>query len=195
MKKLNELRDVPDDFILCTIDVVELYPNIPHKEGLEAIRKALDKREDQTISTDSLILLAECVLKNNVFEHNMRYFKQLNGTAIGTKFAPPCTILFMGYFEDKILNSLVEKPLVWWRYIDDIFMIWQHGEEALKEFLKILNSCHPTIKLTAEYSLNKVHFLDVEVIDSGKKPLTDLYAKPTDTHQCSRIFILSRISF
>ena len=24
----------------------------------------------------------------------------------------------MGYLEDKILNSLVEKRLVWWRYID-----------------------------------------------------------------------------
>ena len=113
LKKLNELRHLPDDFILCTIDVVGLYSNIPHKEGLEAIRKALDKREDQTISTDSLILLAECVLKNNVFEHNMRYFKQLNGTAIGTKFTPPYAILFMGYLEDEILNSLVERPLVW----------------------------------------------------------------------------------
>ena len=85
LKRLNELWDLPDDFILCTIHVVGLYPNIPHKEGLEAIRKALDKREDQTISTDSLILLAECILKNNVFKHNMRYFKQLNGTAIGTE--------------------------------------------------------------------------------------------------------------
>ena len=92
LKKLNELRDLPDEFILCTIDVVGLYPNIPHKEGLEAIRKALNKREDQTISTDSLILLAECVLKNNVFEHNMIYFKQLNGTAIRTKFARPYAI-------------------------------------------------------------------------------------------------------
>ena len=167
---------MPLDFILCTIDVVVLYPNIPHKDGLEAIRNALDKREDQTISTDSLILLAECVLKNNVFEHNMRYFKQLNGTAIEIKFAPPYVILFMGYLEDKILNSLVEKPLVWWRYIDDIFMIRQQGEEKLKEFLKILNNCYPTIK----YSLEKVNFLDVEVIRSGNKLL---YIKPTDTHQ------------
>ena len=168
---------MPDDFILCTIDVLGLYPNIPHKDELEAMQKALDKQEGQTISTDSLILLVEFVLKNNVFEHNMRYFKQLNGTAIGTKFAPPYAILFMGYLEHKILNSLVEKPLVWLRYIDDIFMIWQHEEEALTEFLKILNSCHPTIKLTAEYSL------DVEVTWSGNKLLTALYIKPTDTHQ------------
>ena len=45
LKKLNELRDLPDEFILCTIDVVGLYPNIPQKEGLEAVRKALNKRE------------------------------------------------------------------------------------------------------------------------------------------------------
>ena len=31
LKKLNELRDLPDDFILCTIDVVGLYSHIPHK--------------------------------------------------------------------------------------------------------------------------------------------------------------------
>ena len=183
LKKRNKLRDLPDDFILCTINAVGLYPNIPHKEGLEAIRKALDKREDQTISAESLILLAEYVLKNNVFEHNMRYFKQLNGIAIGTKFTPPYAILFMGYLEDKILSSLVKKPLFWCCNIDDIFMIWQHGEKALKEFLKILNSCHPTIKLTAEYSLNNVKYLDVEVIGSGNKLLTDLCIKPTDTHQ------------
>ena len=58
-------------------------------------------------------------------------------------------------------------------------MIWQHGEEKLKEFLKILNSCHPTIKFTAD----KVNFLYIEVIRSENKLLTDLYIKPTDTHQ------------
>ena len=113
----------------------------------------------------------------------MRYFKQLQGTIIGTKFALRYTILFMSYLEDKILNSFVEKNLVWWRYIDDIFMIWEHGKEKLKEFLKILNSCPPTIKFTAEYSLDKINFLDVKVIRSGNKLLTDLYIKSTDSRQ------------
>ena len=58
--------------------------------------------------------MAESVLKNSVFEHNMRYFKQLQGRAIGNKFAPPYAILFMGYLEDKVLNYVVEKLLVWW---------------------------------------------------------------------------------
>ena len=64
-------------------------------------------------------------------------------------------------------------------------MIWQHEEGALKEFLKIVNSCHLTIKVTAEYSLDKNNCLDVEVIRSRNKLLTDLYIKPTDTHQYS----------
>ena len=85
----------------------------------------------------------------------MRYFKQLHGTAVGTKFAPPYSILFMGYLEDRTLNSLAEKPVVWWRYID-IFMIWQHEGEKVVEFVKILNSCHPTIKFTTEESLDEV---------------------------------------
>ena len=89
----------------------------------------------------------------------------------------------MGYLEDKILNSLVEKSLVWWPYNDDILWFGNTGKRPLKSFLKILNSCHPTIKFTALYSLDKVKFLDVEVIRSGNKLLTDLYIKPTDTHQ------------
>ena len=59
---------MPDDVILCTIDVVGLYPNIPHDEGLIAMRKALDLRKDKRISAESLIELAECVLKNNIFK-------------------------------------------------------------------------------------------------------------------------------
>ena len=70
--------------------------------------------EVQSISPESLILLAESVLKSSIFEHNMRYFKQLQGTIIGNKFAPPYAILFMGFLEDRVLNYFVEKSLVWW---------------------------------------------------------------------------------
>ena len=104
---------MPDDLILCTIDVVCLYPNIHHEEGLIAIRKALDTRKDKTISTDSLIELAECVLKINIFEHNKSVFKQLRGTTIGTKMVPPYAIIFIDSLEKDILSNSLLKPLVW----------------------------------------------------------------------------------
>ena len=42
---------------------------------------------------------------------------------------------------------------------------------------------HPTIKFTAEYSKEEVNFLDlnIKLIDGELK--TDLFVKPTDTHQ------------
>ena len=58
-------------------------------------------------------------------------------------------------------------------------MLWIHGEKALKKFLKILNSYHPTIKSTANYSREKISFSDVEIIKKGNQLVTDLYIKPT----------------
>ena len=83
----------------------------------------------------------------------------------------------------NFLKSVELKPDVWWRYIDDIFLIWNHGEEELKKFLELLNDFHPTIKFTADYSKDRINFLDVQVIRRGNKIVTDLYVKPTDTHQ------------
>ena len=83
---------MPDDVTLCTIDVVGLYPNIPHDDGLIAIRKAVDLQKDKRISIEAVIELVEYILKNNIFERNL-FYKQLRGTAIGTKMAPPYAIV------------------------------------------------------------------------------------------------------
>ena len=112
LKKIANLPPLPDNLILYTIDGVVLYPNIPHEEGLIAIRKALDTRKDKTISTDSVIELAECVLKNNIFEHNKSVFKQFRVAAIGTKMATPYAIIFMNSLEKDILSNSLLKLLV-----------------------------------------------------------------------------------
>ena len=46
--------------------------------------------------------------------------------------APPYAIIFMGDSEEKILKDCDKKSLTWWRPIDDIFMLWQHGEKELE---------------------------------------------------------------
>ena len=183
LKKLRDLPDLPSDAILCTVDVVGLYPNIPHADGLEALRKSLDSRQNPEVSTETLMDLAELVLNNNYFIHNGDTFKQKSGTAIGTKFAPSYAILTMGDFEEKALDGATLKPWLWWRYIDDIFLVWEHGEDSLLEFLEYLNGLHPTLKFTYKYSRDSIEFLDVLVIREGAGIKTDLFVKETDTHQ------------
>ena len=88
LRKLQNLPKLPDDVILSTINVVGLQPNTHNDEGFLFLKKALDKRQNETVSTESLIELAELVLENNYFEFNDRFRKQKEGTTIRTNFAP-----------------------------------------------------------------------------------------------------------
>ena len=182
LRKIKELGQLPEGTILCTIDVVGLYPNIPHDEDLAFLKDFVDSRVDKKVTTDTLIELAELVLKNKIFEFSDKTYKQICGTVIGAKFAPPYAVL-MAALEEKILNKVKKKPNVWWRYIDDIFFMWEHGEELLKEFINKINSFHPTIKFTADWSKEKVSFLDVDVTLNNGVLSTELFVKPTETHQ------------
>ena len=45
------------------MDVVGFYTNIPLDEGLPALRQRLDERDKKDVCTDTLVKLAELVLK------------------------------------------------------------------------------------------------------------------------------------
>ena len=78
---------LPEGAILCTVDFVGLYPNMPHEEGLASLRKFLDANFSFIrTETETLSELAEIVLKNIIFQFNERTLKQLRGTEIGTTF-------------------------------------------------------------------------------------------------------------
>ena len=84
----------------------------------------------------------------------------------------------------KNVKNAPFHPHTWFRYIDDIFMIWTEGLDNLKIFIDYLN-IHPTIKFTSSHSSTNVSFLDVNVslTNDGNRISTDLYTKPTDKHQ------------
>ena len=128
------------------MDALGLYSNIPHYEGLSAPRKRLEERGDKDVSTDNLVELAEGVLKNKIFNSNEKTLKQKRGTTIVTKFIPSYSILSMAELEEKILKAVDHKSYLWWRYTDDIFFIWEHGEEKLKSFVKTLYEIQSTMQ-------------------------------------------------
>ena len=77
LKKLRSLPNLPDDIILFTVDVVGLCPNIPHDEGLSALRKRLDLRQEKDVTTSTLVELAEVVLKNNIFTFKKKTHRRI----------------------------------------------------------------------------------------------------------------------
>ena len=71
---------------------------------------------------------------------DIQHFIQQHGTTMGTRMAPAFANLFMGEFERKALEGYVDKPFLWLRYLDDILMVWTHGNEKLESFIAYLNS-------------------------------------------------------
>ena len=84
---------------------------------------------------------------------------------------------------ERILEDIELQPRIWWRYINDISFILEHGEDFLKQFIETFNAFHPTIKFTKEWSREEINFLDVNVRLRNRQLETDLRIKPTDTHQ------------
>ena len=106
---------------------------------------------------------------------------------MGTWMAPSYANLFMGKLECEFLRTQNIEPRVWWRFIDDIFVIWTHGEEELCRFNQSLNHHHPTIKFTATWSAEQVMFLDIMLCLKNGQIGTDLYTKHKDKHQYLRM--------
>ncbi|XP_022110020.1 uncharacterized protein LOC110989744 [Acanthaster planci] len=72
--------------------------------------------------------------------------------------------MFMEEFEQLAINTTDHRPNVWIRYVDDTFVIWQHGQDNLRLFLKHLNGLHSSIQFTTEQERNgNISFFDVEV--------------------------------
>ena len=89
----------------------------------------------------------------------------------------------MEQFEQQALNTAKKKPSNWYRYVDDTFVVWPHGEEELQDFLQHLNSLHPNIQFTMETEKdNKLAFLDVLVKKRSDGSLGHtVYRNPTHT--------------
>lgn len=175
---------IPDGSLLVTLDVASLYTNIPHSDGIRSVIQAYDNAsEDNPVDSETLGVLLELVLKLNNFEFNNAHYVQINGTSMGTKIGPNYANIFMGTLESEFLSSAQLHPLFYRRFIDDIFLIWCHGEEELKKFITAFNNAHENISFSHTYSASTINFLDVTVKISDNKLVTSVYRKPTDRHQ------------
>ena len=189
LKILRDLGQVPPNCLLVTLDVSSLYTNIPNIEGVQAARNLLRKHRfiDAKPHISSLLQALEMVLTMNNFEFNGNHYIQVGGTAMGTKVAPSFANTFMGQFEETHIYTHPIKPLLWLRYIDDIFAIFHEDEDTVNLFVSEINTCHHSIKFTSEISKESVNFLDTTVHLSPTGEIhTDLYSKPTDSHNYLR---------
>ena len=190
--KLSSIKNIPANSFLVTMDVSSLYTNIDHEEGAEACFKKLEERKNKSIPSIVIKNLILMILKSNAFRFGNEYYRQITGTAMGTPMAPNYANLFMDNFEQNLLHDYSQKtglsPLVWFRFIDDIFFIWTGNKDALDHFISFTENYSKyknmkfKIKFEIHLSINEVHFLDVTISLKHGKLIATLFNKPTDSH-------------
>ena len=100
---------------------------------------------------------------------------------MGTRMAQCYANIFMAELEENFLSGYPHRPLAYYRYIDDIFIIWSHGLDHLHNFINSINDQHSNIIFTSNISTTSVNLLDVSIDLHGGHISTKTYTKSTDT--------------
>ena len=94
--ELNSER-IPDNTILVSFDIINMYPSIDNDRGIAAVMNASETRAYKSPSTDCIIRGLEICLKCNNSRYGSQNLLQLNGTATGAPNS--CSNADLGAFD------------------------------------------------------------------------------------------------
>ena len=178
-------QGVPDEAILVSFDIVNMYPSIDNQFGLKAVQKALNGRELQKPPTDCIIEgLKLCLYNNNSVFANENLL-QTNGTATGAPNSCSYADIAISTIDEevlKIISSKYTEMMYFGRYRDDCLSLWIGSIDALNDFHDFLNSLNSNLKFTMEVGNETLCFLDLKISIRNNKLETSVYSKPTDSH-------------
>lgn len=186
---------IPTQSYLITLDVDAMYTNIDNSMGLQAVRTRFLQNPDPLRPDQQILDLLDICLSSNDFVFNNQTYLQISGTAMGKKFAPSYANIVASVWEEQALSKCPIQPLLYKRFLDDIFIVWPHDMDSFKEFFNILNNHHPSIRLKSTIDQQSVDFLDLTLFKGQRFHTVNLldtrvFFKPTDKH-----LLLHKLSF
>ena len=173
---------------MASLDVESLFTNIPLEETIVNCIDDLFSYFDYqgSLSKFDLHQLLKLATTESFFLFDNKMYKQLDGVAMGLPLGPTLANAFLSHYEKIWLKDcpLEFKPVVYRRYVDDIFVLFK-SQEHLPSFVNYMNSKHRNMKFTSEYeNSNSFSFLDVKVTRCEDGFSTSVFRKPT----FSRVF-------
>jgi hypothetical protein len=172
-----------DNETFLSFDVTSLYTSVPIEQSIEIIKDLL--ASDTTLDTRTNLTPDEIVsgiglcLHSTFFTFKQTLYRQSNGVAMGSPIAPTVANIFLGYLEQQIMSTFAHPPRVWWRYVDDTFVIVQR--DFRNTLLDFINSFCSEVSFTCETesSQRSLSFLDCLVTSTGAQFHMSVFRKPT----------------
>ena len=195
MDILNKLPNIVNSSTkLITLDVESLYNNITHNLGLRAIAYWLNTYPEvlDRITPNFVMESIALILENDTFTFDGKYYKQLIGTAMGTKCAPAYAALTLGYLEIGLYENIeytFSKSVgeqfknMYKRYLDDVLIIMSDPTITEESVYTLLNNLDENLTFKIETSGKTVNFLDITISIKNNTIDTDIFYKSTDSKQ------------
>ena len=140
IRRIRSIIDLPSDVLLVTLDVVSLYPSIPHDFGLCALRNFLLDRNLPAIFVNGIHNMTEMVLKKNVFEFNSEFQFTCNYSTECVQFLDVSVSLDNS---GNITTDLYVKPTDTQQYLMATSCHPNHTKRSIpyRQALRILRIC------------------------------------------------------
>ena len=137
VQTLESIHIQPDG-LMVSFDVVSLFTRVPIADSLKLLSHHFE---------DGVLALFKHDLTSTYFCFDGKFYEQTGGVAMGSPLSPVIASFFMEDFEKRAIEQEPHKPVCWFRYVDDTFVIWPHGKQELGQFLNHLNGIHKNINL------------------------------------------------
>jgi hypothetical protein len=161
-----------------------MYTNIPRKDIINIISNILDNNvEIQSNICKVIIYILKIVMEQNYFQFDQKYYKQMRGLAMGAPTSAILAEIFIQHLEHKYINPILNTQVIaYYRYIDDMFIIYNKKKTNIEETLKDFNNIQPSIKFTIEKEKQrKIIYLDITIHRRNNQFELSIYRKPTKT--------------
>jgi len=165
---------------MLSLDVTSLFTNIPKELVIRGIEcRWADIQKNTKLRLDQFIYAVDLVLGSTSFVFNDCFYEQIYGSPMGSPLSPILADMVMEDLEIASLKNLDFNVHLFYRYVDDIFMIIPRAKSDL--VLMNFNNYHPRLKFTCEMECdNQLNFLNTSVIRTvNDKIITNWYRKPT----------------
>lgn len=181
---VNKLpRDkLPRNAKLVSLDVDSLFTNVDVNETIEALKDILVNQSNMSTSEiREFCNLVKFTTDNNYFEYKNEYYKLTEGLPMGAPISPLLAEIYMNRYDTIICRDLTKwksKILCYFRYVDDVYLVWVGSKRELNQFHQDINQLKSKLKFKLELGDKELNFLDLRTRIQEEQIFFEIFRKP-----------------
>jgi hypothetical protein len=120
------MLEIVDDLNEISFDIMNMFPSINNKIGVERVRNKLTEFSDKfDVPVECIIEALEICLNRNCSKYQGQYWPQNDGTAMGPKNSCSYADIVAECVDNKVLDSKTSYPELrsWFRFWDNTFVL------------------------------------------------------------------------